>query len=132
LKQRRFIILKTKRLQQIRDNFRKIISLRVSDEMHSIFDTWIHLPKDQENYKFRLMDREYFLGEALRKSIVKCYICETTHDDRVYNAYAQEWICPNCFILLESLYNEVRTKKERGEHIGDHEEELDYYASFFK
>lgn len=118
MKQKQFIIIRKRKYQQIRDNLRKIISMSVSSK--------------SQVTQHRLSDEYYILQEALKKSIVKCSICETLHDDRVYNAYAKEWICPNCYIVLEDLYKEVTAKKKRGEHIGDYEQHLEYYSSFFR
>ena len=109
MKKYREIKIKDPRLQKIRHEFRRIISLECKKIKKEIeYKKWAitrnpnnTLRKGITNEDWeevgKLNSQYWALETPFRKSIILCNICRRLEGDRIFYPKTGEWYCPECY-----------------------------------
>lgn len=137
MRDKRAIIIKSPRLQKIRNNLRIILMKAVTQKL-------IELLHEREKLKitvggirqsiddlpsvelkeFRaLQEQENMLRDLANRSICKCIACGNPDRDMVYNKAYYAWYCTECYGMEHDYAKELRQKRaETGRKPKGHEE----------
>ena len=139
MKKKKKIIINSERLNQIRNNFRKIIVVAVENQVRELTDQ-IQSIEINEMGNYRKLDdskkkvvkdlrvqRSKFERE-LKESICKCLQCGRIEGDMKYNPVSNEWHCPDCWKATELEYKRTKALADSGKPTGDYA--FDYYSTF--
>jgi hypothetical protein len=105
MKKERTIIIKNLRLKKIRNEFRIIIKMWISDVMTSLLekDRFENGPKIQKDIsKLSLMDK---------LSICTCLHCGNSDKDMIYRPDMKQWLCIQCnseLVYIAKLRSELK------------------------
>ncbi len=113
MRDKRAIIIKSPRLQKIRNNLRDILLKAVSVKWNESYDKGRSLLLDadgkprpvrvmapDEEKRFRkLQKQQNELRDLADRSICKCVACGKGHRDMVYNKAYDAWYCTECYGL---------------------------------
>ncbi len=107
MKEGRSIIIRSKKLQKIRNNLRKIIICAFEEEWRRLGKEWrlswswqdgtARRPTIQEKAqgKYYLRKRRE-LERAMKKSICECALCSHSDKDMIYDPTLGGWVCFKC------------------------------------
>lgn len=111
MRDKRAIIIKSPRLQKIRNNLRLLWLKAKSSQWNKIFDEMDELrynsdgtrrtiddlsPSELESYR-NLQEEQNRLKSLADKSICKCVACGKADRDMVYNKAYKAWYCTECY-----------------------------------
>ena len=103
MKDERKIVIRSSRLQKIRNNLREILIRAVYDEIEilrnyaSLYPPPLELPPEEEVELYYLQGTKHELYSLKRKSICECPICSSQDKDMVYIDFHEEWYCIECY-----------------------------------
>ncbi len=141
MRDKRAIIIKAPRLQNIRNNLRLLWLKTVSQRWNELFDKMEVLERDsggkyrsvdemtsEERKKFREFQEEQSkLRDLANRSICKCLVCGKVDQDMVYNKTYDAWYCTECYGLERRVaLKRVETRRQKREEsceeraISDH------------
>jgi len=127
MKKKKKIVIKNERLNQIRNNFRKIIVVAVENQVKELTDKIQSIGVDEKIVKDLRVQRSKFERE-LKESICKCLQCGRIEGDMKYNPASNEWHCPDCWKATELEYKRTKALADSGKPTGDYA--FDYYSTF--
>ena len=126
MRDKRAIIIKSTRLQKIRNNLRNLILQAYNTQWQQLFDEMEEIERDStgkyrsvrsmtpdERKKFRELQRqETALRDLAGRSILMCVACGKGERDMIYNKAYNAWYCTECY-GLERLTALKRAKARR-------------------
>ena len=128
MRDKRAIIIKSPRLQKIRNSLRKMLLEAVSVKWNEINDEWRefffnpdgtrrsirNLPPDELEKFHQLQDQQSELRMLADRSICKCIACRKPDRDMVYNKAYDAWYCTECYGLHRAHAKELAEKAKEG------------------
>ncbi len=113
MRDKRSIIIKSPRLQRIRNNLRDVFFQAARSERKRLYNEWrgflvdpegkrrsINNFSPEELSRFRqLQERENEITDMINRSILTCAACGKGHRDMVYNKAYDAWYCTECYGL---------------------------------
>ena len=128
MRDKRAIIIKSPRLQKIRNNLRLLLLKAARTERERLYKEWRgflvgsegkrHSIKEFSQDKleqFRnLQEQEEILKSISDRSICKCIACGKADRDMVYNKAYDAWYCTDCYGLERSVAQRRTKTRERG------------------
>lgn len=111
MRDRRAIIIKSPRLQRIRNNLRNLIIQASLSQLSRLFDEMEKIGRDStgkyrsvrsmtpdEKKRFRMLQEEQAsITDMIDRSILKCVACGKADRDMVYNKAYDAWYCTECY-----------------------------------
>lgn len=139
MKKKKEIIIRNECLNQIRNNFRRIIVLAVEDQVEDLTNQIKSIRINELGIYRELNDSESGevsdlsvkrrrLSWKLRKSICKCLQCGRVEGDMRFNPIVNEWHCPDCWTATKLEYERTKALADSGKPTGDYA--FDYYSTF--
>lgn len=139
MKKKKKIVIKSERLNQIRNNFRKIIVVAVEDQVKELTNqiqsiridamgNYRELDSSKKKVVKDLRVQRSKLERELKESICKCLQCGRIEGDMKYNPASNEWHCPDCWTATELEYKRTKALVDSGKPTGDYA--FDYYSTF--
>ncbi len=139
MKKKKRIVIRNEHLNQVRNNFRKIIIAAVELQVEKLT---IQLQSIEKNSlgKYRELDgnekkvvqglkvQRGKIKRELKKSICKCVQCGRVEGDMKYNLVSDEWHCPDCWMATELEYRRTKALLDSGKPTGEYA--FDYYSTF--
>ena len=138
IKKKRTVVIKDQHLQNIRNNFRKILVKTIQVERMKLTSEINAIARDSERKPRmdltpsesaelkRLKDVKAKINELTDKSICYCRACKQTNKDMAYNPTLEEWYCVECYEEFRDYYYQQKIEKQKGKFLGD------YYEPFFE
>ncbi len=113
MRDKRAIIIKSPKLQKIRNNLRNLIIQAYHTQWKEIHDKWRSFLVDSEGRRLSIRDfspdvleefrdlqeKESQLSDSLDRSILMCVACGKADRDVVYNKAYDAWYCTECYGL---------------------------------
>ncbi len=123
MRDKRAIIIKSPRLQKIRNGFRDVFYQAARLKRKKIYDEMDRISRDDSGKpmpirlmapdakkRFRgLQEQENGITDMIDRSILKCVTCGKGHRDMVYNKAYDAWYCTECY-GLEQVAAQRRAK----------------------
>ena len=103
MKDERKIVIRSPRIQKIRNNLREFLIQAIYTEIEilrtyaRLYDPPLELRPDEEVELFFLQGTKHKLYKMLSKSICSCPICTSQDKDMVYIDFHEEWYCVECY-----------------------------------
>lgn len=133
MKDKRAIIIKSPKLQKVRNNLRDVIIQAFHIQWKRLFDERDKIshynngkPKSvrkmtpDEKKRFRMLqEQETELSSSLDRSILVCVSCGKGHRDMVYNKAYDAWYCTSCYGLEREYAKELRQTRVKPESHED-------------
>lgn len=127
MRDKRAIIIKSPRLQKVRNNLRIILMKAVTQKLIELLherkkievttDGVYRSTRDfspDELKQFRhLQDQENILSDLANRSICTCIACGSPDRDMVYNKAYDAWYCTECYGMERDYAKELRQKRAR-------------------
>lgn len=139
MKKKKKIAIKSEHLNQIRNNFRKIIVAAVESQVKELTNQiqsieinamgkYRELDSSEKKVVQDLRVQRGKLERDLKDSICKCVQCGRIEGDMKYNLVSKEWHCPDCRKATELEYKRTKALADSGKPTGDYA--FDYYSTF--
>ena len=134
MKNRKKIVIKSERLNQVRNNFRKIIVVAVQSQVKELANQiestgkFRELNSSEKREVHDLRAKKSKLESDLKDSVCKCLQCGRMEGDMKYNLASKEWHCPDCWEDAKLVYERDKALRDSGKPVDDYA--LDYYGSF--
>ena len=139
MKKRKKISIKNGGLNQIRNNFRKLIIFAVESQIKELTNqiqsiridamgNYRELDGSKKKVVKNLRVQRSKLERELKDSICKCLQCGRIEGDMRYNPASNEWHCPDCWTATELEYKRTKALVDSGKPTGDYA--FDYYSTF--
>ncbi|MFW9866548.1 MAG: hypothetical protein ACFFEN_10675 [Candidatus Thorarchaeota archaeon] len=102
LKHEKKVIIRSERLQKLRNNLRQILIRAVYDEIEildnydSLYEAWLDLTPEEQKEVAYLQGTKHELFRLLRKSICRCPLCTNSDKDMVFIPEHETWYCTEC------------------------------------
>lgn len=139
MKKKKKIHIKNRHLNQIRNNFRKLIIFAVEDQVKEFtrqiksieidsLGNYRELDSSKKKVVRDLRTKRRYLKRKLRESICKCLQCGREDGDMRFNFTVNEWHCPDCWTATNLEYKRTKALLDSGKPTGDYA--FDYYSTF--
>ncbi len=139
MKNRKKIVIKSKHLDRVRNNFRKVIVSavecqlkRLTGQLQSIeinsMGKYRELDSSGKEVAQDLRVQRGKLERDLKASVCKCVQCGRIEGNMKYNLVFKEWHCPDCWTATELEYKRTKGLADSGKPTGDFA--FDYYSTF--
>ena len=133
------IVIKSEHLNQVRNNFRKLIIFAVENQIKELTNqiksieinalgNYRELDGSKKKVVRDLRTERRSLNRKLRKSICKCLQCGREEGDMKFNPVVNEWHCPDCWTATKLEYERTKALLDSGKPTGDYA--FDYYSTF--
>jgi len=147
MRDKRAIVIKSLKLQKIRNGFRDIFYQSARLKRKRIHEKWRNYLVNSDGSRrsiedlspgelkqFRLLQQEENqLTDMINRSILKCVACGKGYEDMVYNKAYDAWYCTECYGLHRGHAKKLsKEKKEGAAKPQGHEEEAidELYKTF--
>lgn len=146
MRDKRAIIIKSPKLQKIRNNLRDLFYRAINSKWNEVHDTRrsllfnsdgsrrsIHsFSPDELAYFRKLQDQEANITDMINRSILSCVTCGKGERDMVYNKAYDAWYCTECYgIERLSARKRVKVKERENESKSCEEKAIESHSKTF-
>ena len=146
MRDKRAIIIKSPKLQKIRNNLRDLFYRAVDSKWNKVHDTRrgllfrsdgsrrsIHdFSPDELAYFRKLQEQESSITDMINRSILSCVTCGKGERDMVYNKAYDAWYCTECYGLERvSAQKRAKAKEKKREPKSCEEKAIESHSKTF-